>query len=71
MLASRRALGNALMEQLLAAHEFALPATMVEGEVDRMLDDAGPRGRAKTSEPPKNVAPPCGPKPSRASKPRS
>ncbi len=49
---SRRVLGNALMEQLLAAHEFALPATMVEGEVDRMLEDAGPAGRARRSEPP-------------------
>jgi trigger factor len=39
---SRRILGNALMGQLLASHEFALPATMVEGEVDRMLEDAGP-----------------------------
>jgi len=39
---SRRVLGNALMTQLLAAHEFALPATMVEGEVDRILEDAGP-----------------------------
>ncbi len=52
---SRRVLGNALMSQLLAAHEFALPATMVEGEVDRLLEDAGPppaedeRSRRRTS----------------------
>jgi trigger factor len=39
---SRRVLGNELMGQLLAAHDFALPATMVEGELDRMLEDAGP-----------------------------
>ncbi len=39
---SRRALGNVLMSRLLATHEFALPATMVEGEIDRMLEDAGP-----------------------------
>jgi len=39
---SRRVLGNALMGQLLAAHDFALPVSMVEGELDRLLEEAGP-----------------------------
>ncbi|HEY2473609.1 MAG TPA: trigger factor [Candidatus Cybelea sp.] len=36
----RRAIGNAIVEKLLAAHDFALPPTMVESEVDRLLEDA-------------------------------
>jgi len=39
---ARRVLGNELLGQLLAAHDFALPASMVESELDRMLEDAGP-----------------------------
>jgi trigger factor len=39
---SRRVLGNALLTELLSAHDFALPASMVETELDRMLEDAGP-----------------------------
>lgn len=36
---SRRAVGNAVMNQLLATHEFALPPSMVESELDRMMED--------------------------------
>ncbi len=37
---SRRVIGNAVLEQLLAAHAFALPQSMVEAELDRIMEDA-------------------------------
>jgi trigger factor len=37
---ARRAVGNAVMERLLATHDFPLPPTMVESEVDHLIDDA-------------------------------
>ncbi len=37
---ARRAVGNAVMERLLAAHDFPLPPTMVESEVDHLMSDA-------------------------------
>jgi trigger factor len=36
----RRAVGNAVIESLLKSHDFPLPATMVDAEVDHMLSDA-------------------------------
>lgn len=36
----RRIVGDAVMQALLQSHEFPLPATMVEGEVDHMMNDA-------------------------------
>ncbi|MFY9720541.1 MAG: trigger factor [Candidatus Cybelea sp.] len=44
---SRRLVGNAVLEQLLAAHDFALPESMVETELDRIMEDAA--GAAVTS----------------------
>jgi trigger factor len=41
----RRDTGNQAMTQLLAAHEFALPETMVEGELERMLEDTTEEAR--------------------------
>jgi trigger factor len=37
---ARRATGNVIMEQLLEAHDFPLPASMVDAEVDSMINDA-------------------------------
>jgi trigger factor len=37
---ARRATGNAVISQLLATHEFALPATMVDKELDHMVQDS-------------------------------
>jgi trigger factor len=37
---ARRAIGNAVIELLLSTHDFALPQSMVETEVDRMMEDA-------------------------------
>lgn len=37
---SRRAVANKVMEQLVASHEVPLPATMVEHEIDRLMEDA-------------------------------
>jgi trigger factor len=36
----RRAVGNAVVEKLLSNHDFALPPTMVETELDRLMEDA-------------------------------
>ncbi|HEY2554804.1 MAG TPA: trigger factor [Candidatus Cybelea sp.] len=36
----RRAIGNEVVEKLLASHDFALPPTMVESELDRLMEDA-------------------------------
>ena len=40
---ARRTLGNAVMEKLLAAHDFSLPESMVEGEIDQMVSDVAPQ----------------------------
>jgi len=45
---SRRAVGNALMEQLLSAHDFSLPASMVEGEIDHLAGDAAAESGGQT-----------------------
>jgi trigger factor len=37
---ARRIIGNTILERLLAEHDFALPPSMVEGEIDRILEDA-------------------------------
>jgi trigger factor len=39
---ARRAIGNSVMARLLAAHDFPLPASLVEGEMDRLVEDAAP-----------------------------
>jgi trigger factor len=36
----RRAVANAVLDALLREHDFALPATMVDGEVDHLVNDA-------------------------------
>jgi trigger factor len=36
---ARRTIGNAIMSQLVAAHDFPLPPTMVESEVNRTVED--------------------------------
>ncbi|HEY5256804.1 MAG TPA: trigger factor, partial [Candidatus Baltobacteraceae bacterium] len=45
---SRREVGNQAMEQLLAAHEFALPETMLAREIDRMIEETGEPAAEKT-----------------------
>lgn len=35
-----RIIGDSVMQALLRSHDFPLPATMVEGEVDHMMNDA-------------------------------
>ncbi|MGC1381121.1 MAG: trigger factor [Candidatus Baltobacteraceae bacterium] len=37
---ARRAIGNTIMEQLLAAHDFPLPPSMIDGEINRIVEDA-------------------------------
>lgn len=37
---ARRATGNAIVERLLSEHDFALPPSMVETELDRLMEDA-------------------------------
>jgi trigger factor len=46
----RRAVGNAVMETLLASHEFPLPASMVDAEVDRLMQDAVSHSGASLEE---------------------
>ena len=36
----RRSIGNAVVEALLASHDFPLPASMIENEVDHLMNDA-------------------------------
>ncbi len=36
---ARRAVGNAIMTQLLAAHDFPLPPSLVENELDRLVEE--------------------------------
>ncbi|MBV8531102.1 MAG: trigger factor, partial [Candidatus Eremiobacteraeota bacterium] len=38
---ARRVLGNAIIAQLVGAHDFPLPASMVEREIDRLIEDRG------------------------------
>jgi trigger factor len=46
----RRIVGNAIVEKLLASHDFPLPATLVDGEVDHLMSDvAGNAARAGKS----------------------
>ena len=37
---SRRVVANNVMEQLVASHDVPLPVTMVENEIDRLMEDA-------------------------------
>ena len=37
---SRRVIANMVMDRLVTSHEIALPATMVENEIDRLVEDA-------------------------------
>lgn len=37
---SRRVIAGHVMEQLVGSHDIALPATMVENEIDRLVEDA-------------------------------
>jgi trigger factor len=37
---ARRIVGNTILERLLAEHDFALPPSMVESEIDRLMEDA-------------------------------
>lgn len=37
---SRRVVGNAVMEKLIAAHDFPLPESMVDRELEHMVNDA-------------------------------
>jgi len=41
---ARRVVANAAMTKVLDAHEFALPASMVESELDRLVEEAGAPG---------------------------
>jgi trigger factor len=48
---ARRIIGNTILERLLAEHDFALPPSMVEGEIDRIVEDATstPTGEAEAA----------------------
>jgi trigger factor len=37
---ARRAMGNEILDKLLATHDFSLPKTMVDAEVDHLVNDA-------------------------------
>lgn len=47
----RRSIGNAVMARLLAAHDFPLPASMVDAELDHILEDAA-AAAGKDAQPP-------------------
>jgi trigger factor len=48
---ARRVVGNAVMNQVMNAHGFPLPATMVESELNHLIEDAGaPPGDAEQTE---------------------
>jgi trigger factor len=36
----KRAIGNEVMDRLMAAHEFPLPKVMIDGEVEQLMSDA-------------------------------
>ncbi len=42
----RRSIGNAVMGKLLGAHDLPLPATLVENELDHLVEDAAAAGPA-------------------------
>ncbi len=37
---ARRIIGSSILERLVGEHDFALPPSMVEGELDRLMEDA-------------------------------
>jgi trigger factor len=37
---ARRIIGSTILERLLAEHDFALPPSMVDSEIDRLMEDA-------------------------------
>jgi trigger factor len=37
---ARRIIGSSILERLVAEHDFALPPSMVEAELDRLMEDA-------------------------------
>ncbi len=41
---ARRSVANAVMTQVLAAHDFALPASMVESELEHIVEESAPAG---------------------------
>ncbi|MBV9333593.1 MAG: hypothetical protein JO146_06270, partial [Candidatus Eremiobacteraeota bacterium] len=43
---SRRAIGNAIMSELLAKHDFPLPPSLVENELSHLVSDANAGGAA-------------------------
>jgi trigger factor len=47
---SRRAVATAVIEHMVAAHDIALPATMVESEIDRLMEDAAAEAPGGTTE---------------------
>jgi trigger factor len=47
---ARRATGNAVMNKLMSAHDFPLPPTLVENELNRILEDVRSPGGEETSE---------------------
>jgi len=50
---ARRIISNTLLERLLAEHDFALPPSMVEGEIDRIMEDATAASGGKTEAEPR------------------
>ncbi len=50
---ARRIIGNTILERLLAEHDFALPPSMVEGEIDRIVEDAATASSGKTEAEPR------------------
>ncbi len=48
----RRAVGNAIMSRLLAAHDFPLPSSLVENELNALVEEAAaaPEGRKEDAE---------------------
>ena len=47
---ARRVVANAVMTQVLAAHEFPLPASMVESELDQLVEETPPAGESGKSD---------------------
>ncbi|MGC9991791.1 MAG: trigger factor [Candidatus Cybelea sp.] len=50
---ARRIIGNTILERLLAEHDFELPPSMVEGEIDRLMEDATTAAIGKTEAEPR------------------
>jgi trigger factor len=50
---ARRIIGNTILERLLAEHDFALPPSMVEGEIDRIMEDATTAASGKAEAEPR------------------